>query len=231
AVTAAIAFGLGVLSRPVLSKLAGRLASHASSGARNEVAPFDPLRFARKASQFAELPASNKTIEFLGDSRIEDGNWSELLDSCHVSNRGIGGDTTSGIVERLASTGGAEGGWCVIQAGINDLSQGGTIETVADNYRRIIDHLVQSARMRVLVTSVILVGNEHAALNAKIAACNRALAEVAAARGSVWLDVNQALCPRGFLSPEYSNDGVHLNGKAYLQLRDLLAPILTAEQT
>ncbi|RXJ95214.1 hypothetical protein CRU94_05605 [Arcobacter sp. AHV-9/2010] len=56
-----------------------------------------------KVSQFNELKDSEKfSIVMIGDS-ITDGvsNWNELLQNCEVQNRGISGDISKGVLDRL----------------------------------------------------------------------------------------------------------------------------------
>ncbi len=224
--SAAAIFALGVLSRPALAHVASGLVTRLKPQPAN-AAPYDMLRYARKSSQFRTLTAKAKIV-FLGDSRFEDAQWSELLERCDVANRGIDGDTTNGMVERMRLSVPNEGVTCVIQAGINDLSKGASVDAVIANYGRILDYLLADRHARVVVTSVILSGREYGSLNAKLTHLNRALAQLASSRGVVWLDLNQALCPDGFLPADYSNDGVHLNGPAYARLGSVLVPVLGA---
>ena len=55
-----------------------------------------------KVSQFNELKYSDKfSIVMIGDSITDGAEWYELLKNNEVQNRGIGGDTTKGILDRL----------------------------------------------------------------------------------------------------------------------------------
>lgn len=63
----------------------------------------DPY-YKHKKSQFEELTQNDKyKTMMLGDSITDEGRWDELLNINTVQNRGISGDTTSGVLERLDS--------------------------------------------------------------------------------------------------------------------------------
>jgi len=44
--------------------------------------------------------------------------------------------------------------------------------------------------------------------------------------GLKWVDLNKLFCPKGFLAKEYTIDDIHLNGKAYKMMADVLRPYL-----
>src|SRR3954468_22767773 len=170
-------------------------------------------------------------IVMLGDSRFEWGNWPALLSRCDISNCGAAGDTTAGILQRIASAVPNDHVTCVIQAGVNDIANGETPETVLGNCQRILSYLLRVRHARVILTSIILAGRERAGLNDNISECNRALSQLADEMGVDWLDLNAALSPGGKLAEEYSEDGVHLNGNGYEQLCRALVPFLPVEST
>ena len=224
ALLAAVFFSLGLLARPSLSRL-----KHRSRLALQEqkagVQVIDVTHYERQTAYYATL-AGTKSIVFLGDSRIEWAEWSELLERSDISNRGISGDTTSGVLERLPSSVPTPGVVCVIQLGVNDLFLGVSVERVVENYRRIVDYLIKEKQARVILTSIILAGQQHDALNQQIAAANEQLVQVASSFGATWLDVNAGLSPDGYLDDQFSDDGVHLNGRGYQTISGLIAPLL-----
>ena len=63
----------------------------------------DPY-YLHKKSQFEMLAQNDKyKIVMLGDSITDEGQWDELLNNSKVQNRGISGDTTDGVLDRLDS--------------------------------------------------------------------------------------------------------------------------------
>ena len=67
--------------------------------------------------------------------------------------------------------------------------------------------------MDVHIQSVLLTGKEHR--NQKIKQLNRMLNDYAVGNGHSFIDLNLVLSEEGFLSPRYTNDGLHLNGLGY----------------
>ena len=220
-VIGALFFSLGVLARPTLARLKHRM--RAVSGAeKSEFQVFDLPHYTAKNSHFATLAQTRKVV-LLGDSRIAAAEWSELFDRCEISNRGISGDTTSGVLRRLPSSVPTGEVICVVQVGVNDLILGAAIEQVVANYARIVDYLLKEKKARVVLTSVILAAEEQNELNRAITECNRQLAQLASSTGVKWIDLGPTLSPDRYLRSDLRSDAVHLNGDGYLRLRDVLA--------
>ena len=219
---AGILVASGVMMRPYLGALARRVTARNAAGA-----PLDGSHYARQSSYYAAL-GRKLDIVMLGDSRVEWRAWTEMLGRGDISNRGIAGDTTAGILRRVRSSVPNNGGVVVIQAGVNDLNQGVKPDEVMANFRSILKCLREEKQARVIVTSIILVGQVRPDLNHTISDCNRELSQFTAARAE-WLDLNAVLAPQGYLSSDYSEDGVHLNERGYEEVCRVLAPHLPAE--
>ena len=89
------------------------------------------LYYLSKVSQFNELKDSeNFSIVMLGDS-ITDGvsNWNELLQNCEVQNRGINGDISKGVLDRL-DTVNKSIKKAFIMIGINDIAGYKTVDEI-----------------------------------------------------------------------------------------------------
>ena len=214
-------FVAGIVSRPVLGRARERLALRLAP----RIDPIDVLHWTQKAGEYADLHHTRKLV-FLGDSRVEFGNWSELFDRCDISNRGIGWDTTNGILRRLSSSIPNQVELCVIQAGINDLLQNCSADHVVSNFTQILQDLSTRTHSKVIVTSIILADQDRSRLNGIITLCNQRLSSKCAELGVVYVNINTMLCPNGFLSPDFSYDGIHLNWEGYKQLRSILGKYL-----
>ena len=153
-------------------------------------------------------------------------NWSELLDRCDISNRGIGWDTTTGLLRRLPGALPPNVECCVIQIGINDLLQGSDIASLIGRFSTILEHITARTHARPIVFSIIMAGVGQDALNAKVRASNQQLAALCNASGIRFVDLNADLCPSGFLAQEFTRDRIHLNWEGCLQFRKNLAPHL-----
>lgn len=162
----------------------------------------------------------------LGDSRIAQADWAQLLGRSDVANRGISGDTTAGVLGRLSESVPASCELCVIQIGVNDLYGETPLPEIERNCGAIFAQIRQSATRRVLVTSVILTSDAGSAFNARITELNARLMQLANQHRCEWLDLNGALAPDGALERRLSPDGLHLNADGYAIWAALLKPRL-----
>lgn len=161
-------------------------------------------------------------VVMVGDSRIEYANWNELLEPTVVANRGIAGDTTVGVLSRLDNVLALSPERVFVQVGVNDLIKGCPPEDLVENYRHILLRF-QSHNVELIVMSIILTSDIK--LNEQIHKVNRELKALCAQVGVQWLDVNQVLGGSICLPPEYTSDGVHLNGAGYSQWKKLLEQV------
>ncbi len=89
-----------------------------------------------KQSQFEILPSSESEIIMLGDSITDEGEWTELFRNLNIKNRGISGDTTIGILNRLHTLIASRPKQIFIMIGINDLLGNQTTQKVLENYQK-----------------------------------------------------------------------------------------------
>jgi hypothetical protein len=166
--------------------------------------------------------ARSYPVVMVGDSRIEYANWNELLEPTVVANRGIAGDTTAGVLSRLDPVLALSPERVFVQVGVNDLIKGCPPEDLVENYRQILLRF-QSHNVELIVMSIILTSDIK--LNEQIRKVNRELKALCAQFDVRWFDVNQVLGGGDCLAPEYTSDGVHLNGAGYSQLKKLLEQV------
>ena len=74
--------------------------------------------YTARVSFFSSYPPPGDSIVMLGDSITEGGEWVELFPGTPVRNRGIGGDTTTGLLARLAQVTGGEPAITTLKASI-----------------------------------------------------------------------------------------------------------------
>lgn len=180
-----------------------------------------------RQSHLASLPLRSESIVFLGDSLTERCEWAELLADGRVRNRGIGGDTTAGVLKRVATLADAKPARVFLMIGVNDLEQGERVDDVLLRIDRIVDVLVTRApATKIVVQSVLPIRRrpETADLsNDTIAELNRGLVALAARRKVAYLDVGKAVMDEtGQLGAAYTVDGVHLNGAGYQAWKGVL---------
>jgi lysophospholipase L1-like esterase len=175
---------------------------------------------------FEQLGAGRYDAVFVGDSLIAEGHWPDLFPAIKVANRGIGGDRTDGLLDRLNNVLATAAPRVFVAIGINDFLVGKNVDEAFRNYEQIVTRLVAAER-RVFLQSTLLAGEQRADVNARISELNRRLRGLAEQTDGVeYLDLNARLAPAGILEARYTLDGIHLNVEGYRAWRDLVAPHL-----
>lgn len=176
-----------------------------------------------RASQFEKFPLVEDDIVFLGDSITEQGIWGEWFPSSNVRNRGIGGDVTSGVLERLHSAVPPRAGSVFILIGTNDLGRGLSPSETAANLGTILANIAQAnPTVALYVQSVMPRSRKY---RARILELNQLYRDIAAEAGVIWIDLWPALAsPEGDLRNEFTLDGLHLSGEGYAAWADVMRP-------
>jgi lysophospholipase L1-like esterase len=178
---------------------------------------------------FALSKIQAAAIIMLGDSLTEGGPWSELTGCPSIVNRGIGGDTTKGVLGRLDEVLKMQPRAVFVMIGVNDISLGMPKETTIHNLRAIFDRL-ESNSTRTFVSYVLPVAAGHGKrrMNEEISALNVAISDLVAGRSHVTtIDLRPLLRDaNGNLGEEFSYDGLHLSPRGYEVWRDAVAPII-----
>ena len=174
----------------------------------------DPY-YKHKKSQFQMLSQNTKyTTVMLGDSITDEGQWDELLDNPLVQNRGISGDTTQGVLQRLDSTNKSIK-QVFIMIGVNDIMRGKEAAEVYLNYLKIIKFF-QDKNIKVYIQSTLFIGEKRAGnFNPKIEELNKKLETFAKENNITFINLNPIFAPNKILKKEFTFDDLHLNGAAY----------------
>ncbi len=177
--------------------------------------------YLNKKSQFETLPKSDLGIIFLGDSLTDEGEWTELLGT-KIQKRGIGGDTTDRMLNRLNEIIESKPKKIFLMVGINDLiNEGRTVEKTSEYYKMIIAVFRNKIpNTEVFIQSVLPINNQVTRywqnIN-KVVELNSQLIDLAKDFGYQYIDVYSHLSDsQNQLDPQYTFDGVHLNGQGYL---------------
>jgi lysophospholipase L1-like esterase len=184
-------------------------------------AMYDTPFYWDKKSHFETLPKSESEIIFLGDSLTDLCEWEELFKNNKIKNRGICGDTTEGILNRIDNIIEAKPQKLFILIGINDLNQGRKVEDVLNTYRNILRTLQeQIPKTQVFIQSVLPVNNDkfpNNGVNERIIKVNTELKDLAKEFSFHYIDLFSCfLDSQNQLDAQYTSDGIHLNGKGYL---------------
>ncbi len=174
----------------------------------------DPYYKHRK-SQFEQL-MNNERYEtmMLGDSITDEGQWDELLNNTKVQNRGISGDTTDGVLDRLNSV--SKGIKQVfIMIGVNDIMRGREVDEIFANYLKIIQTF-KDKNIKVYIQSTLYIGESRKEnFNPKVEELDKRLEKYASENQITFINLNPIFAPQKVLKKEFTSDDLHLNGSAY----------------
>lgn len=184
---------------------------------------FRPNNFALKVGQFISYPHSSKDIVFLGNSITANVEWRELLRMENIKNRGISGDITFGILERLDEVINGKPAKVFILIGINDISRNVPDERIVGNYRKIIARIQSGApATKIYFHTLLPVNNEftqfrnHYNKDEHIAFVNTTLKKIAEETKITLIDLYpHFLDANGKLDKRYTIDGLHINAEGY----------------
>jgi lysophospholipase L1-like esterase len=175
-----------------------------------------------KKEHFETLPNTPGEIIFLGNSITDGAEWSELFGgNPKIKNRGIGGDDTDGVLQRLEEVTDSKPAKIFIMIGTNDLAYGKSVDHVASNHEKIIQRIRQdSPETKIYMQSVLPVDDAiHATRpNSSMLEINKRLKQYAEKNGVTFIDLVVTFSDtNGKLDKKYSIDGLHLNGAGYLK--------------
>ena len=174
----------------------------------------DPY-YKHKKSQFEVLSMNEKfTTMMLGDSITDEGLWDELLNNDTIQNRGISGDTTDGVLERLNPMG-KNIEKVFIMIGVNDIMRGKSVDEIYSNYLKIIQFFKEK-KIKIHIQSTLYIGESRKAdFNPKVEELNKRLEKYASENKITFINLNPIFAPNKVLKKVFTFDDLHLNGSAY----------------
>ena len=188
--------------------------------------------YGQRASLFEVLPVDSTQIVFLGNSLTNGCEWHELLGMPNVVNRGINGDTFGGIDERLAPVVSGQPAKIFLLTGVNDVSHDLTADSIASGIIALVKRIrTESPRTRLYVQSLLPFNNSFgrykllAGKEQVVRDINAILQPQVEGLGATWINLYPLFADENEnLKVEYTNDGLHLLGPAYLVWRDAVLP-------
>lgn len=173
-------------------------------------------------------------VVFFGDSITDDGDWSKLFPNSLVENRGIGGDTTRGLLNRLNQIIAQNPSQIFLMVGTNDLCYGRPIPNIIINYRYILSRLhTELPNTEVYVESVLpfndtIFPSRSLRTNRNIKELDTELKHLSAEYNYPYLDLASALTNSdGRLPAKYTSDGLHLNDAGYIVWRNQIQNLVS----
>lgn len=174
-----------------------------------------------RVTTFKSLQSNKNQIVFLGDSLIDICEWDELFNNPLIKNRGISGDTTYGVLNRLDEIIEAKPKKVFIMLGINDIGKGRTTEAITTDYKKILSKIKDdSPGTEIYVHSVLPINKDIFKTSTKdeeIVNLNSALKSLCGKLQVKYIDLYSLfIVPGNKLNPKYTTGGIHINGSGYL---------------
>lgn len=180
---------------------------------------------------FKNEPDTKNEIIFLGNSITEGGNWVELFPDVNAVNRGISGDVTDGILNRLDEVLSSKPTKIFLLIGTNDLARGRSIDYVLKYHQLIIDKIKSDSKhTKVYLQSVLPfnpnVGNGFSGHKSKqqvVVDLNKKLRKLARKNKIKYIKLHKAFKnSKGELIADYTYDGLHLSKNGYLHWQQFI---------
>ena len=195
--------------------------------AQSQVAAWDstyrPATYPLLTRQFNSFPHSKKDIVFLGNSITFGVDWYELLREPHARNRGISGDITFGVLQRLQEIIDGKPAKLFILIGINDILRNVPDHYIIANHKKLIERVqAASPSTKIYLQSILPVNDSFTQVksimgkNPKVLEINQALQRIAREYKVTYVDLHTAFCDKdGKLTAELTYDGLHLTLEGY----------------
>lgn len=174
------------------------------------------------------LKKSKNDIVFLGDSKTEGFPVQEMFENSNVKNRGIAGNTTKDVLDRLSNITSGKPHDIFIEIGVNDLSQNIPVIKVFYNFKNICEQIKKdSPSTEIFVQSVLPTTLEQKHLNANINKYNDLLKNYCQSNKLTYIDINHYFLLGDNMDKKYTIDGIHLNADGYKLWKELLTKYIS----
>ncbi|MDZ5620970.1 DUF459 domain-containing protein [Nocardioides bizhenqiangii] len=178
---------------------------------------------------FEAVPVPKGRVLFLGDSITAGGLWSDLFPDLPTTNRGISGEATYDLLERVDAA--INDPIAVsLMIGTNDLHGPRDLRDpalIVERTDEIVRRIREAAPAALVLLNSVLPRTEH--FTAQLRAVNAGYRQVAARHGAEYVDLWPAFADdSGVVKQEYTRDNLHLTPAGYLAWAEVLRPYLEA---
>ena len=194
-----------------------------------------PEHYTKRVALFKKQPVVTGKVIMLGNSITEGGNWKKLLKDSSVINRGISGDVTFGVINRLDDIVKRKPSKVFLLIGINDLSRNTPYEVILENLFSIVAKIRAGSPKTQIYVQSILPTNEtfknflpnFKGKESGIITVNTQLGRYGEKMNYVFIDLHtKFLDATGKMDGKYVTDGLHLNPLGYQHWVSILQPYL-----
>jgi lysophospholipase L1-like esterase len=183
---------------------------------------YRPGKYKDLVQKFNAEPVGKKDYIFLGNSITAGTNWSKLLNLPQAKNRGISGDITFGVLERLQEVIDRKPAKVFILIGINDISRNIPDSLILRNYKQIIKRIREGSKKTQIYFYTLLPVNasfekfkNHYGKDEHILYVNSEIRKLAAKKVTIIDLYPHFLDNQNRLKAELTKDGLHLIPAGY----------------
>jgi len=195
----------------IVAFLIGKRYYYAGNYAKISYDPWNEMR----VSVYEDLFIDTSDIVFVGNSLTEGFPLTEMF-GAHVKNRGIAGNITSNVLNRIESIAAKRPKKIFLEIGVNDFNASLAINTTFNQYIQIINKIADiSPTIHIYVQSVFPTCMSYTKINDSITSLNSKLKGYCEKNGIEYIDIYSALLKNNLLDSSLTEDGIHLNGKGY----------------
>ena len=178
---------------------------------------YRPGKYVELVNKFKAEPKSKKDYIFLGNSITAGTDWAKLLNLPQAKNRGISGDISFGVLDRLQDIIDGKPAKIFILIGINDISRNIPDSVILKNYKTVVNRIRTGSKKTKIYFNTLLPVNSsfdrfknHYGKDEHILWLNSEIKKLAAKNVTVIDLYSQFTDKDNRLRAELTKDGLHL---------------------
>lgn len=190
---------------------------------------YRPGKYVEQVNKFKADQKSKKDYVFLGNSITAGTDWAKLLSLPQAKNRGISGDITFGVLERLQDVIDGKPAKIFILIGINDISRNIPDSVILRNYKMMISRIRKGSKKTQIYFNTLLPVNSsfekfknHYGKDDHILWLNNEIKKFSAKNVTVIDLYSNFIDQDNHLRAELTKDGLHLIPEGYKVWADFL---------
>lgn len=190
---------------------------------------YRPGKYVEQVNKFKADQKSKKDYVFLGNSITAGTDWAKLLSLPQAKNRGISGDITFGVLERLQDVIDGKPAKIFILIGINDISRNIPDSVILRNYKMMISRIRKGSKKTQIYFNTLLPVNSsfekfknHYGKDDHILWLNNEIKKFSAKNVTVIDLYSNFIDQDKHLRAELTKDGLHLIPEGYKVWADFL---------
>jgi lysophospholipase L1-like esterase len=187
------------------------------------------LKLPFRESIFKSAPKQAGLIFFVGDSHTEAFELNEYLHNPLVRNRGVWGDISSSVLNRINEISTSKPKKIFLMIGVNDICSGISPVNCFRNISSIIKIVKTVSPETIIYIESVLptsvsIGKTNKSALPKIVELNKMIKQLNDGKKVKFINLFPSFLNNSALNQIYSFDGMHLNGNGYLKFAQLLSP-------